>query len=61
MGPRVKHEGDGKYQIGLPASDREPTHDVWAAIAEIIDQFQPDECWNYITNAGYGPRKPEMF
>jgi hypothetical protein len=28
--------------------------DLWNALAEAIDQFQPDECWNYIKNSEYG-------
>ncbi len=28
--------------------------DLWRAIAEALDQFQPEECWNYILNSGYG-------
>ena len=28
--------------------------DLWTAIAEALDQFQPEECWNYILNSGYG-------
>ncbi len=28
--------------------------DLWAAIAEIIELFPPDECANYFRNSGYG-------
>jgi len=28
--------------------------ELWAAIADAIDQLQPEECRNYIRNAGYG-------
>ena len=27
--------------------------DLFAAIGDICDLFTPDECWNFITNAGY--------
>jgi transposase len=27
--------------------------DLWQAIADILDQFKPDECANYFRNAGY--------
>ena len=50
-----------KLKASLRKTAARTVDELWAAIAEIIDQFQPDECWNYITNAGYGPRKPEML
>ncbi len=28
--------------------------DLWDVIAEALDEFQPEECWNYIQNSGYG-------
>ena len=28
--------------------------DLSKAIAEALDQFQAEECWNYIQNSGYG-------
>ena len=27
---------------------------LWQAVGEICDLFDPDECWNYFTAAGYG-------
>lgn len=30
--------------------------ELWAAIAESIEQLQPDECSNYFQNAGYGSK-----
>ena len=27
--------------------------DLFNAIGEICDLFTPDECWNYLANAGY--------
>ncbi len=30
--------------------------DLWDAIAEALDHFPPEECWNYIRNSGYGSR-----
>jgi transposase len=31
--------------------------DLWQAIADILDQFQPNECANYFRNAGYAPHQ----
>ena len=27
--------------------------DLWRAVGEICDLFDPDECWNYFKEAGY--------
>jgi hypothetical protein len=27
--------------------------DLWRAIGNICDQFEPQECWNYLEEAGY--------
>lgn len=28
---------------------------LWKAIGQLLDQFDPDECKNYLANSGYGP------
>jgi transposase len=32
--------------------------DLWQAIADSLDQFTPDECANYLRNAGYASDQP---
>jgi hypothetical protein len=29
--------------------------DLFAAIGDICDLFTPDQCWNFLSNAGYAP------
>ncbi|MCD2473205.1 IS630 family transposase, partial [Jiella sp. MQZ9-1] len=29
------------------------TDDLWRALGDICDLFEPDECWNYFKTAGY--------
>ncbi len=30
-------------------------NDEWTAIGQLLNNFQPEECKNYLANSGYGP------
>jgi transposase len=43
-----------KLKAHLRARAVRTIHELWKAIGQICDLFQPDECKNYFTAAGYG-------
>ncbi len=43
-----------KFKALLRKVSARTVDDLWAAIAEIIELFPPEECANYFRNSGYG-------
>ena len=43
-----------KLKARLRSVSARTVDDLWAAIAEIIEHFPPEECANYFRNSGYG-------
>ena len=43
-----------KLKALLRKASARTVDDLWAAIAEIIELFPPEECANYFRNSGYG-------
>ncbi len=43
-----------KLKALLRSVSARTVNDLWAAIAEIIELFPPEECANYFRNSGYG-------
>ena len=43
-----------KLKAHLPARGVRTIHELWKAIGQICDLFQPNECKNYFAAAGYG-------
>ena len=42
-----------KFKHLLRAAQKRTTEDLWQEIGQLLDQFKPNECANYLTNAGY--------
>ena len=42
-----------KLKTLLRKADRRTVEDTWRRIGELLDEFTPAECANYLTNAGY--------
>ena len=42
-----------KLKAFLRKAAARTVEDLWQAIADSLDQFTPDECANYLRNAGY--------
>ncbi len=43
-----------KMKTLLRKEDPRSTEKTWRTIGSLLDKFEPDECANYIRNAGYG-------
>lgn len=50
-----------KLKTLLRKAAERTTEAAWKRIGTLIDAFKPDECYNYIANAGYAQPKPKTL
>ena len=53
--PEPDRTGLRQAQGPLRKAAAKTVEDLYHAIADALDQFPPEECWNYIINTGYEP------
>src|SRR3546814_10744812 len=46
-----------KLKAHLRKANARTIDTLWQAVGSICDLYSPDECWNYLTHAGYVDRK----
>jgi len=49
----INRDGVRKAQTLLRKAAARTLDDLWRAVGNICDLFEPEECWNYLKAAGY--------
>ena len=50
-----------KIKHWMRTAQKRTITDTWRHIGRLVDTITPNECANYLTNAGYASAKPEML
>ena len=49
----------GELKTLLRKTDPRTSEDTWKPIGALLEQFAPQECANYLANAGYASTQPD--